>query len=512
MSLAILDEIVAARRADIARLGFGMGAEIPDGRSRKVVPFVAGKSAILEIKRASPSKGVIAPNLDAAQTALAYVDGGASAISVLTEKNYFHGSLDDLKAVAAAVGGRAAVLRKDFLLDEEEIDIAWKCGADAALLIARILDEETLARMAKRCERLGMTAFIELRVDEDLRKLSRVAREVDPRFVAVGVNSRDLADFSIDLLAPCAMLSEIRAILGEGARVVFESGVQSPRAARFVGSLGFAGMLLGEAAARNPAGARDLAGAFLRGEKNGGAEFWLSLARDLRERRKREDKRPLVKICGITRAEDAAKAASLGADFLGFVFYAKSPRAARAEAAREARKKIDGRGGKKPRLVGVVVGLESDESKAALSLVRDGTLDALQIHGVSCACDLPEGVPHYCAVNVSCADDLRIFDALAKAGEPRVLVDAKVAGEYGGTGARVGEEILDAVSRGNRLWLAGGVTPENVARIVERHRPELIDVASGVESAPGVKDGAKMERLFEAIGKSHGLNGGASWA
>src|SRR5574344_1062501 len=173
----ILTKIISQRKADIAQFGLTFGAAIPEKRTRPVTPFLAEKGAILEIKRASPSKGDIALSLEAAQTALEYVKSGAAAISVLTEKNFFKGSLYDLMNASNAVG--IAVLRKDFLLSPGEVDISYRAGADAVLLIARILDSETLRAMAQRCESLGITAFVEVRLEEDIQKLSLVLSKVN---------------------------------------------------------------------------------------------------------------------------------------------------------------------------------------------------------------------------------------------------------------------------------------------------------------------------------------------
>ena len=149
MSEDILAKIVRMRKADIERLGLNFGIEIPASRRRGHVEFLGTPGAILEVKRASPSKGDIAPDLVPTELATTYAEAHAQAISVLTEGNFFKGSLRDLIAVADLMEERAkkglhacAVLRKDFLLYEDEIDIAYRCGADAVLLIARILDDE----------------------------------------------------------------------------------------------------------------------------------------------------------------------------------------------------------------------------------------------------------------------------------------------------------------------------------------------------------------------------------
>ena len=117
----ILTTIVEKRKADIKRLGVTFGFDIPEVRQRPVHPFLKQKGVILEVKRASPSKGDIAPDLNAAETARSYAKAGAAAISCLTETNYFKGTLDDLMAVCEAVPD-TAVLRKDFLLTAEEVE------------------------------------------------------------------------------------------------------------------------------------------------------------------------------------------------------------------------------------------------------------------------------------------------------------------------------------------------------------------------------------------------------
>ena len=114
-----------------------------------------------------------------------------------------------------------AVLRKDFLLSADEIDVSYRSGADAVLLIVRILDCDTIVSMAKRAADYQMTSLVEVRSDDDLEKLKLVASSVDKKFIVCGVNSRDLATFKIDLLKPCSMMGKIRSIWGDGWRVIF---------------------------------------------------------------------------------------------------------------------------------------------------------------------------------------------------------------------------------------------------------------------------------------------------
>lgn len=195
----IVAQIVEQRKKDIAERGYNFGYEIPKKRERPVFPFMQNRGVILEVKRASPSKGDIAPQLNAAKTALTYAECGASAISVLTEENYFKGSIADLIAVCKAVDN-AAVLRKDFLIDEEEIQIAYLCGADAVLLIAGILEKEKLESMIKKCASLGIKAFVEVRTLSDAEKINSLKKYSDT--IVCGINSRNLKTFDVDTLVP----------------------------------------------------------------------------------------------------------------------------------------------------------------------------------------------------------------------------------------------------------------------------------------------------------------------
>jgi len=522
MARDILKEIVDRRITDIEKKGWNLGFEIPVQRTRKVHPFLNEKGVILEVKRASPSKGDIAPGLDSAATARSYAECGARAISCLTEENYFKGTIDDLKKVCAAVDkyeeetGRTgpAVLRKDFLIDEKEIEIAYNCGADAVLLISRILDTPKMISMARKCQELGITGLIELRLDEDVEKLAEVVKNVDPKYIACGVNSRDLATFAIDLLTPVTMLAKIKKVLGEDARVIFESGIRTPVSAGFVGSLGFAGMLLGEAAAKNPQIRKDLVDSFTNATSTSNAEFWTKYSSKLSRHPELDNRHPehdnrhpeLVsgslaekKVCGITNEEDAVKAAELGADFLGFIFYDKSPRKVNPENVKAI---CDQLNSSKAVKVAVIVDPESAEGKRAIDFVKDGTLDVLQLHTMDCARKFlavkeNRELPHYAAINISSEDDIKNLDELFDLGEPRVLVDAQTNDKIGGTGKQISPELIALVQKKYKLWLAGGVTPENVSEVIEKYHPELVDCASGTESEPGKKD---LSKLAEYLG------------
>lgn len=503
MSEDILAKIVRMRREDISRLGLNFGIEIPEKRRGGHTEFLGNAGAILEVKRASPSKGDIAPDLDPVALATTYAEAHAQAVSVLTEGNFFKGSLRDLIAVADLMERRrqqglhaCAVLRKDFLLFEDEIDIAYRCGADAVLLIARILEDNQLVKMAKRAQSFDMQAFVEVREVDDLRKLKVVTGalgESAAKTIVAGVNSRDLATFHTDPLVPASVRSKLP------AKAVFESGILCPADATYARNLGFTGILVGEAVAKNPPLAKEVVGAFESGSENARGKFWKKFA----ERKAAKKAGPLVKICGITRDEDGKLAAELGADMLGFVF-STTKRLTTEEFVRSFAEKIrechpersaNGVEGS-PLLVGVITDPESVEGKTAIKLAKEGVLDAVQLHGVE-----PKNADfaYYCAARVGEESDFDKVTALRKNGEPRILLDAKVEGIPGGTGKTIPENLLREKAGELPLWLAGGITPENVGAIVEKFHPELVDVSSGVEDAPGIKNSEKLKALFAAL-------------
>ena len=502
MSEDILQKIVRMRREDIQRLGLNFGVEIPEKRRRGHVEFLGTPGAILEVKRASPSKGDIAPDLNPVELATTYAEAHAQAISVLTEGNFFKGSLRDLIAVADAMEERAqkglhacAVLRKDFLLFEDEIDIAYRCGADAILLIARILTDEQLVKMAKRAQSFDMQAFVEVRETDDLRKLKLVTEalgDAAAKTIVAGVNSRDLATFHTDPLVPASIRNKLP------AKAVFESGIHSGADAAYARSLGFTGILVGEAVAKNPPLAKDVVSSFEGGRENAQGKFWKEYAERRDAKRSAEPHRPMVKICGITRDEDGLLAAELGADLLGFVF-SKTKRLTTEEFVRNFATKIHASRTSEnaPLLVGVITETDSAEGQAAIKLAHEGVLDAVQFHGIAAVHN--NEYAHYCAARVGEAADFDKVEALRKNGEPRILLDAKVEGIPGGTGKQIPESLLREKAGDIPLWLAGGINPENVSELVSKFSPELIDVSSGIEDAPGIKNAEKMRALFAKL-------------
>jgi phosphoribosylanthranilate isomerase len=197
-----------------------------------------------------------------------------------------------------------------------------------------------------------------------------------------------------------------------------------------------------------------------------------------------------IKICGVTSAEQARACVEAGADSVGVNFVASSVRRVDAATAAAIVRAV----GPSALVVAVVAGM----SVAAMRALREATgVGCLQLHGDERAEDVAALLPHaYKAVRVATAADVAI--ARSMPGD-YVLVDAKVDGSLGGTGHAFDWSLVTALSASRKLVLAGGLTPENVTRAVESVRPWCVDVASGVESAPGIKDLAKVRAFVAAV-------------
>ena len=194
---------------------------------------------IAEFKRRSPSKGEIKRDADPAKIAKAYESAGAVAVSVLTEEDYFDGSLDDLRAIRQAIS--LPLLRKDFIFEEYQVYESAAAGADALLLIAAALNDETLRSLRRITEEeLGMDALVEVHTREEMERASHSGAHL------IGVNNRDLGTFAVSLETS----AQLAPIADDDAMLISESGIESAEHIHRLRDLGYRGFLIGESLMR----------------------------------------------------------------------------------------------------------------------------------------------------------------------------------------------------------------------------------------------------------------------
>ncbi|MCG1010073.1 indole-3-glycerol phosphate synthase TrpC [Salinicoccus sp. ID82-1] len=233
---AILEEIISYKRIEIEAMGT---QEIIKSRRpasfKKRLENADTMSVIGEVKRASPSKGDINIDIDPKAQAEKYVKGGVDVISVLTDRNYFKGSLRDLEAVKCAVD--VPVLNKDFIIDERQIDRAYLYGADIILLIVAALDDETLKRLYDHAASYGMECIVEVHTKAEMERALKLEPEI------IGINNRDLKTFEVDIANTEQLLEEF----GDADTIfIAESGIRIEEDARRMKDAGARALLVGE--------------------------------------------------------------------------------------------------------------------------------------------------------------------------------------------------------------------------------------------------------------------------
>ena len=243
----ILAEIVEVKQQEIAELHSRAAVLEQQAYERKTQPrsfadaLRNGNPAIIaEMKKASPSKGLLQAEFHPAFLAHAYEEGGAACLSVLTDKQFFQGSLHDLEAARAAAS--LPVLRKDFTMDRVQVWEAAAHGADAILLIAAILDTEEMRSLRELAASLGLAALVEVHNSDEL------AKAVDSGTEIIGVNNRDLETFEVSLDTSL----RLSYLMPSDAIRVSESGIHSAEDMELLGGAGFHAFLIGESLMRSP--------------------------------------------------------------------------------------------------------------------------------------------------------------------------------------------------------------------------------------------------------------------
>jgi anthranilate synthase/indole-3-glycerol phosphate synthase/phosphoribosylanthranilate isomerase len=438
-----------------------------------------------EIKRASPSKGIISLSTCAPAQARKYAKAGASTISVLTEPQWFKGSIDDLRAVRQSLEGmpnRPAVLRKEFIFDEYQILEARLAGADTVLLIVKMLDEALLKKLYLYSQSLGMEPLVEVQNVEEMQIAINLGSQV------IGVNNRNLVNFDVDL----ETTSRLMDMVPKETIVCALSGIAGSKDVEPYTKSGVGAVLVGEALMRASDTAQFIS------ELLGGSTGATSSARK---------PTPLVKICGTRSAEAAKVAIEAGADLIGMILVLGRQRTVSAETALEisdvvhrtqkpdaskettltpAKSASDFFDHAASHLVSnsnraLLVGVFRNQPlDYVLDQQRLLNLDIVQFHGsepLEWAKLVPVPVirafsPKDIGIGLRGCHSLPLLDAGAGgSGQQLDLTDVK--------------EIL-AKDEGVKVAFAGGLNPENVQSVLEglgdyRDRVKVVDVSSGVE-------------------------------
>lgn len=254
MTGTILDKIIAAKQKRVAdakalttvdsllEIAERVNSTKPSNRFLSAIKREDRTNIIAEFKRASPSKGVINGDADAAETAIEYHKRGAAAISVLTEEDFFQGSVSDLKAVRDAV--KLPILRKDFVIDEYQIYDSAALGADAVLLIVAALRPDELIKFQAVAHSIGLDALVEVHNAEEMMIASDIGAEI------IGVNNRNLKTFEVSLDISHDLINRKH----ENAIMITESGISTAEEINELKALGFSAFLIGETLMRDGLG------------------------------------------------------------------------------------------------------------------------------------------------------------------------------------------------------------------------------------------------------------------
>jgi indole-3-glycerol phosphate synthase/phosphoribosylanthranilate isomerase len=440
----ILGEIARSRRADLASRFDAVSLDSLRSRaersSRSFADALAqpGSRFILEIKKASPSRGAIRVHADVARLARGYV-GAADALSVLVETRHFGGSLDHLRIARREFDG--PILAKDFFLDPRQVVEARIAGADAVLVMLSLVDDATARLLIAEAKRFRMDALVEVHDEQEMRRANALGAEI------IGINNRDLRDLSIDLST-----TERLAKLAGGRVLVSESGIATRSDAERLS--GHVDAFLVGSSLMSAAEPGDAARALLFGR---------------------------VKLCGVRRTEDIDPAAT----HVGLVFVPESPRAVSIGDALA----LTGEG---PKRVGI---FRDAPVKDVAEIATMLGLSAVQLHGredADYARSLSRRLPLACEVWKALtvlSSGTETFDAA-----DRLLFDSG----SGGTGRTFDwTEVRDHPRLPSSL-IAGGIGPAN-ARAAVQTGAFAIDVGSAVDARPGVKSPQKIRALFDAL-------------
>lgn len=426
---------------------------------------------ICEVKKASPSKGIIAEHFPYLDIAKEYEVAGAAAISVLTEPDFFKGDKKYLQEIASTV--KIPVLRKDFIIDEYQIYQAKVWGASAILLICACLDVPTLTKFRELADSLGLSSLVEAHDEHE------VQMAIDCGARIIGVNNRNLKDFTVDVQNSV----RLRNLVQDDVIFVSESGLETPEDIQVLRDNNIGVALMGETFMRSPNKVEKLAYLY-------GSTYYT----------------PKVKMCGISKVETIPAVVEAKPDYMGLVF-APSKRQVTVDQAKtlvEALHKqytkrynngTEQSNNDEIKTVGVFVNETLDN---LVTIAKGINLDVVQLHGDEDEAFIQSlkgrtNVEIWKAVQIRSAADA---EAWIDSSADMLLFDAYHKDERGGTGEVFDWSCLDEFER--PFMLAGGIDSTNVARAIRTVRPYGIDISSGIET-DGVKDDEKITAFTNIV-------------
>ena len=430
---------------------------------------------ICEVKKASPSKGIIAEHFPYLDIAKEYEVAGAAAISVLTEPDFFKGDKKYLQEIANTV--KIPVLRKDFIIDEYQIYQAKVWGASAILLICACLDVPTLTKFRELADSLGLSSLVEAHDEHE------VQMAIDCGARIIGVNNRNLKDFTVDVQNSV----RLRNLVEDDVIFVSESGLETPEDIQVLRDNNIGVALMGETFMRSPNKIEKLAYLY-------GSTYYT----------------PKVKMCGISKIETIPAVIEANPDYMGLVF-APSKRQVTVDQAKSLVKELHKQYGNRYsrdevqcsndvvqefiKTVGIFVNETLDN---LVTIATEVNLDAVQLHGDEDEAFIQSlkertNVEVWKAVQIRSAADA---EAWIDSSADMLLFDAYHKDERGGTGEVFDWSCLDEFER--PFMLAGGIDSTNVARAIRTVRPYGIDISSGIETE-GVKDDEKIKAFTNIV-------------
>lgn len=483
----ILDKIIEATKIRVAQ---EKQIESPDSVKAAALalpsdtgfPFEAALrqqdfNFICEVKKASPSKGIIAEHFPYLEIAKEYEVAGAAAISVLTEPDFFKGDKKYLQEIASTV--KIPVLRKDFIIDEYQIYQAKVWGASAILLICACLDVPTLTKFRELADSLGLSSLVEAHDEHE------VQMAIDCGARIIGVNNRNLKDFTVDVQNSV----RLRNLVQDDVIFVSESGLETPEDIQVLRDNNIGVALMGETFMRSPNKVEKLAYLY-------GPTYYT----------------PKIKMCGISKVETIPAIVDAKPDYMGLVF-APSKRQVTVDQAKtlveELHKQYANRYNRDAeqysnqtlihqefiKTVGVFV---NETLENLVTIATEVNLDAVQLHGDEDEAFIQSlkertNVEVWKAVQIRSAADA---EAWIDSSADMLLFDAYHKDERGGMGEVFDWSCLDEFER--PFMLAGGIDSTNVARAIRTVRPYGIDISSGIETE-GVKDDEKIKAFTNIV-------------